>query len=122
MWFSSSPISLQEIGKNPLVIEKGNMVNAILSLSQHIKPFSVQVIDWKLEMLRLLPINRKPKRNEALAYYREVVKRKNIRMNAYEKVMSVGKQKGRFIVTTDKAQYEAHMWSSQQAIMIILII
>ncbi|KHF30641.1 Ferredoxin--NADP reductase [Anoxybacillus sp. BCO1] len=52
--------------------------------------------------------NRKPKRNQALAYYREVVTRKNIRVHAFEKVERVTKQAdGTFIVETSKHTYEA---------------
>ena len=35
--------------------------------------------------------NRKPDRNQAFSYYREVVKRKNIRVHAFEKVENVQK-------------------------------
>lgn len=46
-------------------------------------------------------MERKPKRSEALVYYREVVKRKKLRINAYEEVSNVVKDENNiFILTT----------------------
>ena len=101
----SAAISLQEVGKAPLVIEKGNIVNSIYNYPTHQTFFSSSD---KLEIgdVAFITENRKPHRNQALAYYREVVKRKNIRVNAFEKVIDVQKGNLGFIVTTDKDQYE----------------
>lgn len=49
---------------------------------------------------------RKPKRNQALVYYREVVRLKNIQVNRFEKVQSVVKNNDVFTVTSDKDTYE----------------
>lgn len=102
----AAALSLQEVGKTPLVIEKGNIVNAIYHYPTHQTFFSSSD---KLEIgdVAFITETRRAHRNQALAYYREVVKRKNIRVNAFEKVVDVQKGKSGFIVTTEKDQYEA---------------
>ncbi|WP_110112994.1 YpdA family putative bacillithiol disulfide reductase [Bacillus sp. CGMCC 1.16541] len=102
----SAAIELQNIGMNPLVIEKGNIVNAIYHYPTHQTFFSSSE---KLEIggVPFITENRKPVRNQALAYYREVVKRKKVRINAFEQVSLVEKQKdGTFIVKTSKETYK----------------
>lgn len=104
----SAAIELKEIGFKPLVIEKGNIVNSIYHYPTHQTFFSTSE---KLEIggVPFITENRKPVRNQALAYYREVVKRKQLRIHAFEKVKKVEKREsdGSFIVTTTKDVYEA---------------
>jgi thioredoxin reductase (NADPH) len=103
----SAAISLKKIGKNPLIIEKGNIVNAIYKYPTHQTFFSTSE---KLEIgdIPFVTENYKPKRNQALVYYREVAKRENLRINAYEKVNEVQKLlDGKFKVVTDKDDYIA---------------
>ena len=99
-------ISLKEIGKNPLIIEKGNIVNAIYHYPTHQTFFSTSD---KLEIgdVAFITQNRKPVRLQALTYYREVANRKELRVNTYERVLSaVKRDDGLFVVTTTKGQYE----------------
>lgn len=102
----SAAIAMKQVGKNPLVIEKGNVVNAIYHYPTHQTFFSTSE---KLEIgeVPFLTVNRKPKRNEALNYYREVVRRKDLRIHRFETVQSVMKKDGFFRVDTDRQQYEA---------------
>nr|WP_199749412.1 YpdA family putative bacillithiol disulfide reductase [Cytobacillus oceanisediminis] len=103
----AAAIALQEMGKNPLVIEKGNIVNAIYNYPTHQTFFSTSE---KLEIggVPFITEEYKPKRNQALTYYREVVKRKGIKINAYEKVLEIAKKdEGAFGVKTDKGHYAA---------------
>ena len=102
----AAAISLQDIGKKPLVIEKGNVVNAIYHYPTHQTFFSSSD---KLEIgeVAFITENHKPNRNQALTYYREVVIRKGIRVNAFEKVLELKKEDSRFLVTTDRDLYSA---------------
>lgn len=103
----SAAIELQKIGLHPLVIEKGNIVNSIYHYPTHQTFFSTSE---KLEIggVPFITENRKPVRNQALAYYREVVKRKNVRIHAFEKVHKVEKSaSGKFVIHTSKDLYEA---------------
>lgn len=104
----SAAIALEAKGYKPLVIEKGNIVNAIFNYPTHQTFFSSSE---KLEIgdVPFITENRKPVRNQALAYYREVAKRKELRINAFEKVTSIDRNgKGTFIVETTKKKYEAN--------------
>ena len=101
----SAAIELQNIGLNPIVIEKGNVVNAIYNYPTHQTFFSTSE---KLAIgdVPFIIEERKPKRNQALVYYREVVKAKNVQVNRFETVYSVEKVEERFIVKTSKTTYE----------------
>ncbi|MFE8702651.1 YpdA family putative bacillithiol disulfide reductase [Cytobacillus sp. FJAT-54145] len=101
----AAAIALTDINKKPLVIEKGNIVNAIYHYPTHQTFFSTSE---KLEIgeVPFITEEYKPKRNQALVYYREVVKRKNLRVHAFEHVNSVERQEdGKFIVRTSKNIY-----------------
>lgn len=102
----SAAIELQQIGLEPVVIEKGNIVNAIYNYPTHQTFFSTSE---KLAIgdVPFIIEERKPRRNQALVYYREVVKAKNIQVNRFEKVEHVEKKGDRFVVSTSKDQYEA---------------
>ncbi|WP_428908959.1 YpdA family putative bacillithiol disulfide reductase [Niallia sp. Krafla_26] len=102
----AAAIALQEVGINPLVIEKGNIVNAIYHYPTHQTFFSSSD---KLEIgdVAFITETRKANRSQALAYYREVVVRKNIRVNAFEKVLGVQKEGSQFLIKTDKEEYIA---------------
>lgn len=103
----AAAIALKKIGKNPLVIEKGNIVNAIFHYPTHQTFFSSSE---KLEIgdVPFITENLKPKRNQALTYYREVAKRKKLRINRFERVEKVTKQPNkRFMIQTEKCTYES---------------
>lgn len=102
----SAAIELQQIGLKPIVIEKGNIVNAIYNYPTHQTFFSTSE---KLAIgdVPFIIEERKPRRNQALVYYREVVKAKNIQVNRFEKVERVQKKEEGFVVSTSKDQYEA---------------
>lgn len=103
----SAAIALKDKGVNPLIIEKGNIVNSIFQYPTHQTFFSSSE---KLEIggIPFINENLKPKRNQALTYYREVVKRKELRINRFEKVHSIEKQSDEsFVVTTSKNVYRS---------------
>lgn len=103
----SAAIELQAKGIDALVIEKGNIVNSIYQYPTHQTFFSTSE---KLEIgnVAFITANRKPVRNQALTYYREVVKRKKIRVNSFEKVESLQKtDDGAFLIKTDKENYQS---------------
>lgn len=102
----SAAIELQNIGLNPIVIEKGNVVNALYNYPTHQTFFSSSE---KLAIggVPFIIEERKPRRNQALVYYREVVKIKNLNIHRFERVEEVVKeQNGLFTVKSDKNTYE----------------
>ncbi|KHF40366.1 YpdA family putative bacillithiol disulfide reductase [Halalkalibacter okhensis] len=103
----AAAIACMDQGFNPLVIEKDNVVSAISRYPTHQTFFSTSE---KLEIgeVPFVIEERKPRRNQALVYYREVVKRKEVRVRAYEQVETVQKQKeGHFYIKTSKKEYVA---------------
>ncbi|MCL6574093.1 MAG: YpdA family putative bacillithiol disulfide reductase [Bacillus sp. (in: Bacteria)] len=100
----AAAIALKDSGKNPLIIEKGNIVNSIYHYPTHQTFFSTSE---KLEIgeVPFITDSYKPKRNQALVYYREVARRKQLRINAFEKVIKVSVQDKLFQVETDKFTY-----------------
>lgn len=103
----AAAISLQNVGINPLVIEKGNIVDALYRFPTHQTFFSSSE---RLEIgnVPFITENLKPTRNQALAYYRGVAELKDIRVNTYEKVLEINKiDECKFVIKTSKDQYEA---------------
>lgn len=101
----AAAIALQEKGMSPVVIEKGNIVNALYHYPTHQTFFSSSE-NLEIGDVAFITENRKPVRNQALAYYREVVIRKKINVQAFEKVERVEKKAdGQFVVTTTKDVY-----------------
>jgi thioredoxin reductase (NADPH) len=95
----ATAIALKEAEYNPLVIEKGNIVNAIHNYPTHQTFFSTSE---KLAIgdIPFITENRKPVRSQALAYYREVVRRKQLRIHSFENVNKVEKKDDIFIVNS----------------------
>ncbi|MGR3764860.1 YpdA family putative bacillithiol disulfide reductase [Rossellomorea sp. NS-SX7] len=102
----SAAIHLKKQGIDPLIIEKGNIVNAIYNYPTHQTFFSSSE---KLEIgdVPFVIEEHKPRRNQALVYYREVAKRKDVRINRFEKVNKVEKKEDSFIISTSKETYRA---------------
>ena len=100
----SAAIELQMIGLNPIVIEKGNIVNTLYNFPTHQTFFSTSE---KLAIgdVPFIIEERKPRRNQALVYYREVAKAKKINIHRFEAVQRVEKVDEQFIVYTSKQTY-----------------
>ncbi len=89
---------------NYLIIEKGPIVNSLFNYPINMQFFSSSE---KLEIDNIPFISKeaKPKRNEALEYYRRIVTSNNLNINLFEKVSSVTKEKELFYINTDKSSY-----------------
>lgn len=113
----STAIALEEIGMKPIVIEKGNIVNSIYNYPTHQQFFSTSE---KLEIgnMPFVIEQRKPKRNQALSYYREVVKRKQLTVHTFEKVLRVDrKDDGTFRVYSKKQDDSEQVYESPYVII-----
>ena len=101
----SAAIELQNIGLQPIIIEKGNVVNALYHYPTHQTFFSTSE-KLAIGEVPFIIEERKPRRNQALVYYREVVKMKNLQVHRFEKVLHVTKlEDGNFHVKSDKDEY-----------------
>jgi len=93
-------------GLSYLVVEKGPIVNALYNYPANMQFFSSSD---KLEIddIPFISNEAKPKRNEALEYYRRIVSSNKLHINLFEKVTYVTKERKYFQITTDKALYTA---------------
>ncbi|MHA6251079.1 YpdA family putative bacillithiol disulfide reductase [Oceanobacillus sp. CAU 1775] len=112
----AAAISLQKYGINPLIIEKENIVNSLYRFPTHQTFFSSSE---KLEIgdVAFITEKQRPVRNEALTYYREVAKRKSLRIHAFEKVEKVEKTGKIFEVVTNDNQMNQKTYIAKNVIV-----
>ncbi|MGI1804786.1 YpdA family putative bacillithiol disulfide reductase [Exiguobacterium sp. TDN 0502] len=98
----SAAIEMQDRGLDVEVLEKGNIVEAIYRYPTHQTFFSSSE---KLEIGGVPFINKelKPRRLDALVYYREVVKRKQLTIRPFETVGQIERDGDNFIVHSERA-------------------
>lgn len=89
-----------------VIIEKGALTNSLYNYPKNMTFFSTSE---KLEIddIPFISNNPKPRRDEALEYYRRVATSNKLNINLYEEVISVDKKERQFIITTDKKTYES---------------
>ncbi|GGD45050.1 YpdA family putative bacillithiol disulfide reductase [Muriicola marianensis] len=89
-----------------LIIEKGPIVNSLFNYPVNMQFFSSSE---KLEIDEIPFISKeaKPKRNEALEYYRRIVTSNKLNIQLFEKVNSVVKEGELFKIESEKATYES---------------
>jgi len=99
-------IAAQKAGLSYLIVEKGCLVNSLYHYPQNMTFFSTSE---RLEIgdIPFVSINPKPKRAEALEYYRRVQQKFDLNTHLFEEVISVSKQKDTFHITTSKSTYTA---------------
>lgn len=89
-----------------IILEKGCIVNSVFNYPVNMIFFSTSD---RLEIgnVPFVSHSDKPTRREALEYYRRVVDVWKLKINTYEKVVSIKKQEKQFIITTSKSQYKS---------------
>tara|TARA_R110000850_G_scaffold203228_1_gene329468 strand:+ start:78587 stop:79579 length:993 start_codon:yes stop_codon:yes gene_type:complete len=87
-----------------MVLEKGTLVNSLYNYPLDMTFFSTSE---KLEIddIPFMSINPKPKRIEALEYYRRVATNNDLNINLFEKVISSEKENQLFKITSEKTTY-----------------
>lgn len=101
----SAAIEQKRRGIDTLVIEKGNVVDAIYNYPTH-QTFFSSSDKLSIGDVPFIVEESKPHRNQALVYYRAVVKHHQLRINAFEEVLTVKKINNRFTITTTKDVYQ----------------
>lgn len=93
-------------GISYIIIEKGTIVNSLFNYPVNMQFFSSSE---KLEIdgIPFISKEAKPKRNEALEYYRRIVTSNQLNIHLFEKVLDTEKQEDSFLVKTDKGEYVA---------------
>jgi len=89
-----------------IIIEKGCIVNSVFNYPVNMTFFSTSD---RLEIggVPFVSHGDKPTRREALEYYRRVADAWKLKINTYEKVLSIIKKENHFVVTTNKDNYES---------------
>ena len=101
----SAAIEQKKKGIETLVIEKGNVVEAIYNYPTH-QTFFSSSDKLSIGDIPFIVEESKPRRNQALVYYREVVKHHQLNINPFEEVLTVKKINNSFTITTTKDVYQ----------------
>lgn len=95
----SAALELQNVGIDPLVIEKQSIVHSIYLYPTYMQFFSTPEL-LEIGGFPFTTPNEKPTRAEALHYYRTVAMRRGIRIRSYEQVTAINKGEEAFRVTS----------------------
>lgn len=99
-------IEAQKNGLSHIILEKGCLVNSLYNYPVNMSFFSTSE---RLEIgdTPFVTTNPKPKRAEALEYYRRIESKFNLNTHLFETVISVNKDQGLFTVESSKQTYTA---------------
>lgn len=100
----ATAIDLQDADKDYLVIEKGNVVNTIYHYPTH-QTFFSSSDKLGIGDIPFITVEKKPVRNQALVYYRDVASRYDLNINLYEEVLSGEINDDLFHLKTTKGEY-----------------
>ncbi len=94
-------------GLSHLIVEKGCLVNSLYHYPVNMQFFSSSDL-LELDNIPFISIEKKPRRNEALEYYRRVASSNELNLHLFEQVLSADKNnEGQFEVKTSKDTYLA---------------
>lgn len=93
-------------GLSYLIIEKGPIVNSLFNYPINMQFFSSSE-RLEIDDIPFISSEAKPKRNEALEYYRRIVTSNQLNINLFEKVDDIQKLDTTFTVVSDKRTYTA---------------
>ncbi len=93
-------------GLGYIIIEKGPIVNSLFNYPVNMQFFSSSE-RLEIDDVPFISKEAKPKRTEALEYYRRIVTANQLTINLFEKVESVIKSEDHFLIKTNKTSYTA---------------
>ena len=99
-------LEAKKAGLTYLVLEKGCIVNSLYNYPSNMQFFSSSE-KLEIDNIPFISNEAKPKKNEALEYYRRIVTSNNISINLFEKAEDVQKQNDSFLITTNKEEYRS---------------
>ncbi|MGG5506069.1 MULTISPECIES: YpdA family putative bacillithiol disulfide reductase [unclassified Myroides] len=100
-------IEAKKAGLSYLIIEKGCLVNSLYHYPINMQFFSTSEL-LELDHIPFISAETKPRRKEALEYYRRVSHLHNLSIHLFEKVLEVNKQpQGHFAIESSKGHYTA---------------
>ena len=93
-------------GVSYLILEKGPIVNSLFNYPVNMQFFSSSE-RLEIDEIPFISKEAKPKRNEALEYYRRIVTSNQLNIHLFEKVTGVRRETDGFTVETEQAAYQA---------------
>ena len=88
-------------GLTYIILEKGCIVNSLYNYPLNMQFFSSSE-KLEIDEIPFISIEAKPKRNEALEYYRRIVTSNHLNISLFEKVNSINKIDGLFNIVSEK--------------------
>ncbi|MFS4455818.1 YpdA family putative bacillithiol disulfide reductase [Maribacter sp. 2304DJ31-5] len=99
-------LEAQNNGLSYVILEKGPIVNSLYNYPVNMQFFSSSE-RLEIDGIPFISKEAKPKRDEALEYYRRIVTSNDLHIHLFEKVETVKKLNGTFTVNTSKGNYTA---------------
>ncbi|UCD62035.1 MAG: YpdA family putative bacillithiol disulfide reductase [Flavobacteriaceae bacterium] len=99
-------LEAQKNGLNYLIIEKGPIVNSLFNYPVNMQFFSSSE-RLEIDDIPFISNEAKPKRNEALEYYRRIVTSNKLKLQLFEKVETIEISNEEFEVVTSSNRYLA---------------
>jgi len=99
-------LEAQKQGLSYLILEKGPIVNSLFNYPVNMQFFSSSE-RLEIDGIPFISKEAKPKRNEALEYYRRIVTSNRLHIRLFEEVTSIASEGPAFRVETDKDTYLA---------------
>lgn len=93
-------------GLSYLIVEKGPIVNSLFNYPVNMQFFSSSE-RLEIDGIPFISKEAKPKRDEALEYYRRIVTSNELNIHLFEKVEDVRKQNDHFEIKSEKGSYTA---------------
>ncbi len=99
-------LEAQKKGLRYLIIEKGPIVNSLFNYPSNMQFFSSSE-KLEIDNIPFISTEAKPKRDEALEYYRRIVTSNKLHIHLFEKIETVHKTENLFTIVSDKRKYSA---------------
>lgn len=99
-------LAAKKKGLNYLIIEKGPIVNSLFNYPSNMQFFS-SAEKLEIDDIPFISKESKPKRDEALEYYRRIVSSNNLNIHLFEKVNELSKKDDLFIIQSSKTTYNS---------------
>ncbi|NAS29511.1 YpdA family putative bacillithiol disulfide reductase [Flavobacteriaceae bacterium R38] len=94
-------------GLNYVILEKGCIVNSLFNYPTNMQFFSTSE-KLEIDNIPFISKENKPKKADALEYYRRIVSSNDINIQLFEKVTQITSKENVFSITSEKRSYEAN--------------
>lgn len=99
-------LEAQKKGLSYLILEKGPIVNSLFNYPVNMQFFSSSE-RLEIDDIPFISKEAKPKRNEALEYYRRIVTSNKLNIHLFEEVTAIRREADGFHIGTSKAEYHS---------------